>query len=81
MALRVPPSPPPIPVLAEDDGLERVHFRLWLVALTAFTLLAATWLATFGFGPAVLAFVVAKHVLVAFLAMGLGIDAHNSPSS
>ena len=38
------------------------------------TILVTAWLVTLGPLPAVLALVTAKHVLVAILVMGLGVD-------
>jgi hypothetical protein len=58
-----------------DDRLKRVHFRLWQVLLTALTILITGWFISMGPIPAILALLVAKHVLVAILVMGLGVDA------
>jgi hypothetical protein len=41
------------------------------MSMATLTILVAVWLSTFGWVPAVLAWVVAKHVLVALLMMGL----------
>ena len=74
MSQLAPPQAPPLIALADDDGLQRLRFRLWKVWLTILTVLITAWLVTLGPVPAVLALVIAKHVLVAILVMGLGID-------
>ena len=42
---------------------------------TAGTVGVTAWICTFGWIPAILALLTAKHVLVAILVMGLGVDA------
>ena len=74
--LTPPPLKPPVVALADHDGLHRVHFRLRILGLTTTTVLATIWVVMMGLVPAILALVVAKHILVAILVMGLGIDAH-----
>ena len=74
MSRLAPPPAPPTVALADDDRLKRVHFRLWQLVMTALTVLITGWFCTFGAIPAILALMVAKHVLVAILAMGLGVD-------
>jgi len=44
------------------------------VVATAITIVATVWLCTLGVVPAILSIMVAKHVLVAILMMGLGVD-------
>ncbi|HJT78368.1 MAG TPA: hypothetical protein VJ739_14285 [Gemmataceae bacterium] len=75
MARLAPPLPPVRVGLAEDDRLRRVHLRLWQLLLTALTVLITAWFCTLGPISAVLALLTAKHVLVAILVMGLGVDA------
>jgi hypothetical protein len=75
MALLAPPTSPPRATLGDDDGLRRVRLRLFQVLATAVTVLATAWLCTLGAIPAILALMVAKHILVAILMMGLGVDA------
>jgi hypothetical protein len=76
MAQLAPPPRPPLVALGEgDDRLRRVRMRLWQVLLTALTVLITGWFCTLGWVPAILALLVAKHVLVAILVMGLGVDA------
>jgi hypothetical protein len=77
MSLLVPPPSPPLVTLA-DDGSRRLYSRLRLVSLTAITIIVTAWVCTMGLVPAILALAVAKHVLVAILAMGLGVDAKRS---
>jgi hypothetical protein len=67
---RLAPPRPPILVTIEDDGLGRLHFRLWQVLMTGITVLVTTWFVTFGAIPAIIALMVAKHVLVAILVRG-----------
>ena len=75
-------EPPPFLAVGEHDGLRRVHFRLWQLLWTAITVLVTGWLCTLGWLPAILALMVAKHVLVAILVAGLGLDASlATPSS
>src|SRR5262249_4379343 len=72
--LIAPPPNPPYVALADDDELKRLHFHLWQLLLTALTVLVTTWFCTLGPIPGILAILVAKHVLVAILVMGLGVD-------
>jgi hypothetical protein len=55
----------------DDDGLRRLHFRLWQILMATITVLLTTWFMTFGVIPAIIALMVAKHVLVAILVLGL----------
>ncbi len=71
MASLAPPELPPRVSVADDDNLRRLHFRLWQVGMTMITVLLTVWCITLGPLPAILALVVAKHVLVALLVMGL----------
>jgi hypothetical protein len=75
MAQLAPPEPPLLFALGDDDRLKRVKFRLWQLLMTALTVLVTGWFITLGPVMAVLALLVAKHVLVAILVMGLGVDA------
>lgn len=76
MAFRVPPpAPPRVAATYDDDGTRRYRMRLTQVTATLVTLLLTAWVCTLGVIPAILAILVAKHVLVAILMMGLGVDA------
>ncbi len=75
LQMAAPPKPPPHVALGEGDGFNTVQFRLWQILWTAVTVGVTAWLCTFGWIPAILALLTAKHVLVAILVMGLGVDA------
>jgi putative Mn2+ efflux pump MntP len=75
MMQMAPPQAPPRVALDEGDGLNRVRFRLWQLLWTAGTVGVTAWICTFGWIPAILALLTAKHILVAILVMGLGVDA------
>ena len=68
MAGLAPPPAPPVLSVGDNDGLHRFRMRLMQV-------MATIWLCTLGAIPAILGLMVAKHVLVAILVMGLGVDA------
>ena len=71
-------APPPLPprvALDDNDGSGRIKLRLLQWWLTLVTVLVTVWLITLGPIPAIIAVVTAKHVLVAILVMGLGVDA------
>ena len=70
-----PPKAPPRVALGDGDGLAKLDLRLLQVWCTLLTILATVWCMTLGAIPGILAVVVAKHVLVAILVMGLGVDA------
>jgi hypothetical protein len=76
MAFLAPPQRPPCiaVAIADDDGRRRLHSRLRLWSMTAATIVVTAWLCTYGLVAAILALAVAKHVLVAILVMGLGVD-------
>ncbi len=74
MSQLAPPQPPPLVALDEGDNIRRLRFRLWQVLVTTFTVLITAWICTFGWIPAILALMIAKHILVAILVMGLGVD-------
>jgi hypothetical protein len=71
MAQIAPPPPPPMIALRDDDGARRLRFRLWQILSTGFTVLVTAWFCTLGILPAILALMIAKHVLVAILIVGL----------
>jgi len=71
MSLIAPPPPAPLIALGDGDDARRLRFRLWQCVATGFTVLVTAWFCTFGVFPAILALMVAKHILVAILIMGL----------
>lgn len=73
--LAPPPPPPPRVTLADDERRDQIHFRLWQILMTLATVLITAWCCTLGVLPAIIALMIGKHVLVAILAMGLGVDA------
>jgi hypothetical protein len=73
--LAPPPLPPRVATTVDDDGSQRFRMRLTQVLATLITVFATAWVCTLGIIPAIIALSVAKHVLVAVLMMGLGVDA------
>jgi hypothetical protein len=73
MSLLAPPPSPPRVAVNENDGLRRVRLRLFQIMSSAITVFVTAWFCTFGAIPAILALMVAKHVLVAVLLMGLNV--------
>ena len=74
-------APPRFPLetcLGDDDRLGRVRLRLWQLGWSVVVVLITVWMMTLGYIPGVVAVLVAKHILVAILVMGLGVD--RSPS-
>jgi hypothetical protein len=74
MKMLAPPDRPPRVCVADDDGHRRLHKRLALWTMTFSTIALTAWFCTYGWVATILALAVAKHVLVAILAMGLGVD-------
>jgi hypothetical protein len=77
MATVIPPLPPP--TVSDESPLQRVHFRLWQIVLTAVTIVVTGWFFTLGPIPGIIALLFAKHVLVAILAMGLHLPPLKKP--
>jgi len=75
MALLATPPRTPRIALDDNDDLRRLRLRMTQILATIITVLATAWLCTLGAIPAILALMVAKHILVAILVMGLGVDA------
>jgi len=75
MALLAPPPRPPRVATGDNDGLRRMHLRLWQISMSALTVFVTAWCCTLGAIPAISSLMVAKHVLVAVLVQGLGVDA------
>jgi hypothetical protein len=73
-------TPPPVParVGSGEPGPDRLRLRLKQMSWATATVAATAWLCTFGPIACILSIAVAKHVLVAILAMGIDLDA-NSP--
>lgn len=69
--MHLAPPRPPGSLVTYSDGMNRVQFRLWQIMMTAITLLATGWFMTFGLWPAILALMIAKHILVVILLVGL----------
>jgi hypothetical protein len=78
MAVLVPPPRIPRIALDDNDGLHHLRLRMTQILATIVTVLVTAWLCTFGAIPAILALMVAKHILVAILVMGLGVDAQHA---
>jgi hypothetical protein len=72
MAQLTPPAPPPSLITGDDDRRQRLLFRQWQLLMSTLTIMAAVWCSTYG-KPllTILAWVVAKHILVAVFMMGL----------
>jgi hypothetical protein len=81
MSQLAPPQPPPRVTLGDGDGLRRLQFRLWQVFMTVLTVLATAWFVFLGPIPAIIALVVAKHILVAILCMGLDLYPAERPDT
>jgi hypothetical protein len=75
MAVLAPPPAPPRVVVYDHDGLRRFRERVFQVLASVVTVLVTAWICTYGAIPAILALMVAKHILVAILIWGLNIDA------
>lgn len=78
MKMMVPPSPPSV-ALADQGGRDRLRLRLHQITLSVVTVLVTAWCVTLGTIPAVISVSIAKHVLVAILVMGLGVDEPRRP--
>ena len=74
----MPHSAPPLPPQLGDDELpvfdapaHDVNFRLWQIGMSAATIVVTGWFFTLNPLAGIIAFFIAKHVLVAILAAGL----------
>jgi hypothetical protein len=76
MALLAPPPNPPTIAVAmfDDDRLPRLRMRMTQIVTASLTVVATGWVCTLGVVPAIIALMIAKHVLVAILLMGLDAD-------
>ena len=72
----LPPKPPPVNLATTGDRAPspRLRFRLWQVVVCSLTLFVTGWCFTIHAAVGITASFLAKHVIVAVLAMGLGID-------
>jgi hypothetical protein len=68
----ITPNPPATTL--DEKPFGKLNFRLKQVAWAAITVLLTAWFCTMGPVPAVLSLVVAKHILVAILLMGMGVN-------
>jgi hypothetical protein len=75
MATLAPPPAPPRIAAGDDDRAKKLRLRVFQMLATMATLLITAWVCSLGAIPAIIALVTAKHVLVAILIMGLGVDA------
>jgi hypothetical protein len=70
-----PPPRLPLPTcLGDDDRLGRVRLRLWQLGWSSVVILVTAWMMTLGYIPGIVAILTAKHILVAILVMGLGVN-------
>lgn len=74
MITAAPPPTSPTMSTGGDDGLGRLRMRLMQTTATVATIVGTGWFCTLGAIPAIIALMVAKHVLVAILLLGLGVD-------
>jgi hypothetical protein len=74
MAVLAPPPKPPLVATQDNDGVNRFRMRTTQIVGTVITVLLTAWACTLGIIPAIIALMIAKHVLVAILLMGLGVD-------
>jgi hypothetical protein len=80
MSQLAPPQRPTRVALTDGDGIHRLQFRMWQVFLCALTVLGTAWLVFLGPLPAIIALVVAKHILVAILCQGLDLYPAEKPA-
>jgi len=78
MKMTVPPIPPAV-ALADPGGSDRLRLRLHQITWSAATVLITAWCVTLGTLPAIISISLAKHILVAILVMGLGVDEPRPP--
>ena len=73
--ITIPPSSPPLTYEGSENAPNRQRFQQWQIMIATLTLFLTAYFCTLGTIPAILALLVAKHVLVALLVMGLGVNA------
>jgi hypothetical protein len=72
--MMAPPDSPPRVALANDGGYQRLRVRTCQVSVSAVTIMGTAWCFTLGWAPGLVATMFAKHILVAVLVWGLGLD-------
>jgi hypothetical protein len=75
MSMLAPPPATPRLASGDDGRTKKLRVRLGQMLATMVTLLITAWICSFGAIPAIVALVTAKHVLVAILLVGMGVDA------
>jgi hypothetical protein len=81
MKTLVPPNPPTLVGLGNNDESWRLRLRLQQVSMTTLTVVITAWCVTLGSIPAIVSIMVAKHVLVAILIAGLDADSRPAVGS
>lgn len=71
MSRVMPPLKPPGVGYTDSDGVRRIRVRLWQIFMSAIVLVLSAWFCSFGVFPAIVTLLVAKHVLVAVIVVGL----------
>jgi hypothetical protein len=74
MAILAPPPAPPQIGYTDNDDLRRFRQRFAQVLASIVTIFITAWVCTYGPIQAILALMVAKHVLVAVLIWALDVD-------
>jgi hypothetical protein len=72
--MMAPPRLPTETCLGDDDRQGKLKLRLWQLGWSTVVILVTVWAMTLGKIPGIVAILTAKHILVAILAMGLGIN-------
>jgi hypothetical protein len=54
--------------------MNRFRVRMTQISASAITVFATAWCCTLGILPAIISIMIAKHILVAILMWGLGVD-------
>src|SRR5262249_58208787 len=75
MALTVTPEPCSWQNPDDESCRSRLRFRLWQLEIAGLTVFVTTWLCTIGPVAAIIALLIAKHVLVSMLVMRYDVDA------
>jgi len=78
--MMAPPDAPPRVALDRGDGYRRLRVRTCQVSVSALTIVGTAWCFTRGWAPGLVATMFAKHILVAILVWGLGVDQPRQPA-